>query len=45
MEDFILSTNVSTKAVKGATYKQIQYLSTFENVKITASTSQIMKRI
>ena len=43
--EFILSTNVQSKAFKGATYKQIQYLKTFDNVEINASSSQIMKRI
>ena len=43
--EFVLSTNVSSKASKGATYKQIDYLRTFDNVEINASSSQIMKRI
>ena len=43
--EFVLSTNVNTKAIKGATYKQIDYLRTFDNVEINASSSQMMKRI
>lgn len=45
MNEFILSTNVSKKAYKGATYKQLEYLRSFDNVEIHASASQIMKRI
>lgn len=45
METKYLSTNVSTKAYRGATYKQIEYLKSFKNTEIYASSSQIMKRI
>jgi hypothetical protein len=45
MTEFILSTNVQSKAYRGATYKQIEYLKSFENVEVHASSSQIMKRI
>lgn len=33
------------KALKPATYKQIQYLMSFDNVEIKTSKSQIMKRL
>jgi len=43
--EFVLSTNTSSKALRGATYKQLEYLRTFDNVEINATSSQIMKRI
>ena len=45
METMYLSTNVQSKAYKGATYKQIEYLRSFPETEIYASSSQIMKRI
>lgn len=33
------------KAFRPSTYKQIEYLRTFENVKIQTSASQIIKRL
>ena len=44
-EIFTLSTQTSSKAIKGATYKQLEYLRSFDNVEINATGSQIMKRI
>ena len=44
-ETFTLSTQTSSKAIKGATYKQLEYLRSFDNVEINATGSQIMKRI
>ena len=45
METMYLSTNVQSKAYKGATYKQIEFLRSFDLTEIHASASQIMKRI
>ena len=45
METMYLSTNVQSKAYRGATYKQIEYLKSFKDTEIHASSSQIMKRI
>ena len=44
-EIFTLSTRTSSKAIAPATYKQLEYLRSFDNVEINATGSQIMKRI
>ena len=44
-EIFTLSTRTSSKAISGATYKQLEYLRSFDNVEINATGSQIMKRV
>lgn len=44
-ETFTLSTQKCHKAIKGATYKQLEYLRSFDNVEINATGSQISKRI
>jgi len=45
MKTMYLSTNVQTKAFRGATYKQLEYLKSFPLTEVHASSSQIMKRI
>jgi hypothetical protein len=45
METMYLSTNVQSKAFRGATYKQIEFLKSFKDTEIHTSSSQIMKRI
>lgn len=44
METFELTTG-NNKAHRPATFKQIQYLKSFENVQINCSSSQIIKRL